>query len=114
VPELRSALLAGKMTIDEVDIGAAASTFEFFTALRGVLRFPDWCGSGWDSFWDAFEDITALNTFPRALLVSGLQTLWNNNASLALEIVIEMANADRSFELAGAQFAIVYVGRRWS
>ncbi len=113
VETVRDDLVAVGALVREIELADAAETADIFAALKKVLIFPTWCGSGWDSFEDAFEEIRSESQFPLFLLVDGLHQLLERHTHLALETVVRLAEAERAFSLAGVQFVVIFVGDRW-
>jgi hypothetical protein len=112
--QLRDAASAHSADVRVVQIEDAASAADVVDALKAALPFPDWCGSGWDSVEDAFEDIRQLWRFPLIVVVDGLQPLSSTRQHLALQTVIRLGELSRAFSIAGDQLAVLYSGDSWS
>lgn len=93
----------GDLSLDHV-----TTTVEFFEPLRQILSFPEWCGSGWDSVDDAFEEIRAASSFPCFVLVNSIQELFSREPHLALAIVVRLSELQGAFATSGDQFVVIY------
>lgn len=91
-----------------VDLTNVASTADVIAAFRAHLEFPDWCGSGWDSVEDAFEELRAAWAFPLAVLVQGAGRVAVDRPQLALETVVRLAALVHAFSVAGDQLIVAY------
>lgn len=101
------------VTLRRVDLAAAGSVFEVIETLKAVLPFPRWCGSGWDSVDDAFEEILGDWRFPMILVVSGGPTCWARDPHLLLQTVLRLSELSHAFSVAGEQFVVVYAADSW-
>lgn len=110
---LRSSLVAEAATVVEFDLSSATSSMDVIEALRRVLPFPDWCGSGWDSMDDAFEELRAAWPFPLVVIAHGLPDLLASRTHLALEVVLEFERLERAFSLGQQQYVQLYPGEAW-
>ena len=106
--DLRDELLSQGVRAAAIDLSTVATRSEFFDQLRTVLVFPDWCGSGWDSLDDAFEEIRLESSFPCFVLIYGLQDMLPRDLHLALEVVIRLSELEGAFSVAGEQFVVAY------
>lgn len=106
--ELERYFLARNANFLQTDVAAADRESAVVTALKSVLSFPDWCGSGWDSMEDAFEELRQAWAFPLVLLMTGLPTLMATNPQLALQTVVRMSDFIRAFSASGDQLIVVY------
>jgi hypothetical protein len=97
----------------EIDVNEAASTLDVIGALKNVLLFPSWCGSSWDSIDDAFDDIRAGWSFPLAVVVHGLRSLFERDPHLALEVALRLHELANAFSAAGEQFLAVFASESW-
>lgn len=105
---IREEFLSSGARVAHIDLSAIGTNADFFDQLRKVLVFPSWCGSGWDSVDDAFEEIRAESSFPCVVLFRGIQDLLRRNIHLGLEIVIRISELQGAFSIAGEQFIIAY------
>lgn len=96
----------------EVDVAGAGATGQVIDALKRSLPFPDWCGSGWDSVEDAFEELRATWGCPLLLVVRGVDHLLGSRPQLALATVVRLAELARSFSVAGDQLIVALVWDR--
>jgi hypothetical protein len=113
VDELRRFLGGQGVGLLEVNIGDAASTLDVIGALKAVLPFPSWCGSGWDSIDDAFAELRDGWSFPLVLVVDGLRVLLSRQPHLGLETVIRLNELANAFSTVGDQFVVVFVAESW-
>jgi hypothetical protein len=81
--------------------------------LKSVLPFPDWCGSGWDSIDDAFQELRALWPFPLVIAVQGLDALLARRPRVGLQTVIRFDDLSGSLSRVGAQLVVLYPADRW-
>lgn len=105
---VRSELSSAGARLSELSLGSVTTTVELFEQVRKILVLPEWCGSGWDSVDDAFEEIRAASSFPCVVLVQGLQELFARDPHLALEIVVRLSELEGAFAASGDQFAVIY------
>ena len=98
----------------DVDIGPTRSLLEFFAEFRRVVRLPEWCAYGWDSLYDAFEELRANNEFPMALLIVGLRDLLDSSTHLGLEVVLRLEELTTALSTRGDQMVVIYLGDLWS
>lgn len=94
-----------------VNLTEAQSSVEIIERLKAVLPFPDWCGSGWDSIEDAFEELRTAWDFPLVLLVRGADELMALRPQLALETIVRLADLSHAFSVAGDQLIVAYPWR---
>ncbi len=113
VREFRDHVVGVGATWREVDIGNAASVGAVVDGLKGVLPFPDWCGSGWDSIEDAFEELRQGWRFPVVVAVRGLRLMLATRPHLGLEVAIRLSELSRAFSVSGDQFIVIYAAERW-
>jgi hypothetical protein len=97
-------------TVGSATLASVRSESDLFAQLRSVLTFPDWCGSNWNAFEDAFNEILSASNFPLFVLVHDLEKTLSRDVHLALEAVIILNQIERAFSSAGAQFAVIYPG----
>lgn len=97
----------------DVLIGEANGAAEVIDALKAVLPFPGWCGSGWDSIDDAFEEIRRGWGFPLVVVVHGLESLITRRPHLGFNVVIRMSELSHAFSVAGDQLMVTSVGTGW-
>lgn len=90
------------------DVSTARSESDVILSLKSILPFPDWCGSGWDSMEDAFEELRQAWAFPLVVLMTGLPTLMTAEPHLALQTVVRLADFTRAFSVSGDQLLVVY------
>jgi hypothetical protein len=98
----------------EIDISSATSAVDVIGAMKDVLTFPSWCGSGWDSIDDAFAEIRAAWRFPLVMVVHGLEALLDGRRHVGLETVLRLHELEQAFSTAGDQFVVVFAGAAWS
>jgi hypothetical protein len=106
---LRSFLASREVDVVEVDLAQTRDEVDVFATLKAELEFPTWCGAGWDSFADAFEEIRASWTFPLALIVHGSEKLLAARMHLALHTILGFDFARESFSRVGEQLLPIYV-----
>jgi hypothetical protein len=53
----------------EADSSQADEAWQVMHALKEVLPFPSWCGSGWDSIDDAYQELRDSWPFPLVLVL---------------------------------------------
>jgi len=92
----------------EIQLGDATTSVDVIEKLKAVLEIPEWCGSGWDSIEDAFEELRVLWQLPLMLLVHGADALTRFRPQLTLETVLRLAELSRPFPVAGDQFVVAY------
>jgi len=112
--DAREHFRAGGATVVEAHVGTARSLVDVIGALKGVLTFPDWCGSGWDSVHDALAELREAWPLPLVILVDGLPQLIVEHPHLALESVLGLSRLCEAFSMAGDQILVLYVGERWA
>jgi len=110
---LRTFARAEGMTMRNVDIASAGSAMDVIVGLKAVLPVPAWCGSSWDSFDDAFEEIRSGLKFPEILVLWGGLTCWSRNQHVFLQTVLMLATLSDAFSSAGDQFTVVYAADSW-
>jgi hypothetical protein len=98
----------------EIDIAGATGTVDVIDAMKGVLAFPSWCGSSWDSIDDAFAEIHTAWRFPLVMVVHGLEALLDRRRHVGLETVLRLHELQQAFSTAGDQFVVVFSGAGWS
>lgn len=91
-----------------VEVSSAHDEPSVVGALKSVLPFPDWCGSGWDSMEDAYEELRQAWTFPLVLLVHGTPALVSAHPQVALQTVVRLSDFTRAFSSSGEQLVVVY------
>lgn len=106
---VRADLSSNGARLGGFSLGHVTTSVEFFEQLRKVLVFPQWCGSGWDSVDDAFEEIRAASSFPCFVIADGVQALFSRDPHLALEIVVRLSELQGAFATSGDQFAVIYL-----
>lgn len=97
----------------EVDVSSATDTITLIGAIRGILPFPSWCGSGWDSIDDAFNELRSTWPFPIFLVLRGYSELLASNQQLALEAMLRLCQLEGSFSKAEAQLIVAFAGDSW-
>jgi hypothetical protein len=97
-------------TVSLLDVGAATSAWDVVVSVKQVLPLPDWCGAGWDSIDDAFEELRQGLSFPTAVVVTGVARLLDAHLRVGLETVVRLSELERAFSIAGDQFLVFYVG----
>jgi hypothetical protein len=111
--ETRSALLALSRregwTCVEIDVAKAFTTIDLFDLLKEVLWFPSWCGSGWDSMFDAAVELREAWSFPMVLLVTGRRGMLSNDLHAGVNHVLYLDEVAASYTANGAPFDVVYV-----
>lgn len=100
-------------TLVTIDVTSATDPRTVIDGLKAVLRFPDWCGSSWDSIEDAFEELRQGWSFPLILVVRGLRSVLEDRPHLGLQVVIRFSELSHAFSVAGDQLAVVYVAESW-
>jgi hypothetical protein len=86
-------------TLVTVDIASSTDSRAVIDGMKAVLRFPDWCGSSWDSIEDAFEELRQAWSFPLVLVVRGLRRVLEDRPHLGLQVVIRLSQlALRAFK----------------
>ena len=111
--EFRGYLSSARARSVDVEIASARDVADVVGALKGVLPFPSWCGSSWDSIHDAFEDLRQAWSFPLVVVVHGLKSLLDEKPHLGLEVVLRMSELSHAFSVAGDQLEVAYVGEVW-
>lgn len=106
--EVRDEFITLGARVADIDLSTVTTRPDLFDQLRSVLVFPEWCGSGWDSIDDGFEEIRAASSFPCVVFVHGLQDLLRRDVHIGLEIVIRMSELQGAFSVAGDQFIPAY------
>ncbi|WP_291377442.1 hypothetical protein [Demequina sp.] len=112
VSNLHKYLVSVGASVVEVRIGNARSVVDVVGALKEVLEFPRWCGSGWDSIDDAFEELRAAWPLPLGIVVRGLPELLAGWPHLALETVLGLSRLSKGFGVEGDQVLVFYVSDR--
>ena len=102
-------LSAAGAGVVEVDLGDADNAVDVLGALKEVLEFPSWCGSGWDSIFDAFSELREAWSFPLAIVVLGLPKLLVKQPHLALNTVLGLSRFCEEFSIAGDQLVVFYL-----
>jgi len=95
--------------IAHVDISRVQNGADVTSELRSVLPFPDWCGSGWDSMEDSFEELREAWQFPLVLVVSGIPILLQSQPQVAFQTAVRLSEFSRAFGLAGEDFLVLYL-----
>ncbi|MEP7764536.1 hypothetical protein [Sanguibacter sp. 25GB23B1] len=113
VSDLREVVTSSGATWAAVDLSGATDVSEAIDSIKGVLSFPEWCASSWDSIDDAFEEIRRRWTFPLMIAVDGLRPMVERQPHLGLNIVIHLNALSQAFSVAGDQLTVVYVADRW-
>ena len=108
--ELISILGASLVPAIAVDIASSQSVAQVIDQLKAVLPFPRWCGSGWDSIDDAFEDLRESWTFPVVLVVHGWEEMFEVAAHDALAVTLGLSRLREAFSRVGQQFEVLYLG----
>lgn len=98
----------------EADVSGAVDTVALIGAIRSVLPFPEWCGSGWDSIDDAFDELRDAWTFPLLLVLTGYDELLSRHQHLALETSLRLHELSDAFSSVEEQFMVVFEGRSWA
>lgn len=106
---LRAFLSSAGASLVEVDLGHAQNIVDVFEALKEVLEFPAWCGSGWDSVQDALSELREAWSFPLSIVVVGLPTLLVAQPHLALNTVLGLSGLSEAFSRAGDQLDFFYL-----
>ncbi|MCY7289485.1 MAG: barstar family protein [Cryobacterium sp.] len=96
-----------------IDLSAATDTASVIDALKGVLPFPDWCASSWDSLDDAFEELRQEWRFPLFVVVRGLRSTLTAKPHLGLEVVVRLSELRRALSIAGDQLTVLYAADHW-
>jgi hypothetical protein len=104
---------AAGATWREVNISDATYVGAVVDGLKGVLPFPDWCGSSWDSIYDAFEELHQSWSFPLVVAVRGLRSMLEVRPHLGLEVVIRLSELSRAFSTVGDQLIVLYIAECW-
>ena len=91
-----------------IDVSAVNSTIDFFVALKEVLWFPSWCGSNWNSFDDASQELGEAWAFPMLLVISGLREMLTNDLHVGLHNLVLLDENARGFSSEGAPFKVAY------
>jgi len=110
---LRRYLASSGASVVEVDIGGAGSVVDVIAALKAVLPFPSWCGSGWDSLDDAFPELRAAWTLPLAIVVVGLPRVIAEKPHVGLNTVLGLSRLCEAFSIAGDQVVVFYLCDSW-
>ena len=97
----------------EIDAARAERPADVIDALKGVLEFPDWCGSSWDSIDDAFQELHAAWRFPLLLVVRRFDHLLGAQPHVALNAAIHLDDLRAGFSEAGSQLIVVFEGASW-
>lgn len=105
-----SSVQASSVTISLDDTRSASDVIDSF---KSVLKFPDWCGSSWDSIEDSFEEIRQETDFPMVVIIHGLKALTETRPHLAFEVVLRLSELSQAFSAVGDQFMAVYVDNDW-
>lgn len=98
----------------EADVSGVVDTVDLIGVIRSVLPFPAWCGSGWDSIDDAFDELRAAWTFPLLLVLTGYDELLARHQHLALEASLRLHELSEAFSRVEAQFMVAFEGRSWA
>lgn len=98
----------------EADVSGAADTVGLIGAIRSVLPFPEWCGSGWDSIDDAFDELRTAWTFPLLLVLTGYDELLTRRQHLALEASLRLHELSDAFSRVEEQLMVAFEGRSWT
>jgi hypothetical protein len=98
----------------EIDITEATGAVDVIGAMKGVLTFPSWCGSSWDSIDDAFAEIRDAWHFPLVMVVHSLEALLDLHRHVGLETVLRLHELEQAFSTAGDQLVVVFAGVAWS
>lgn len=114
VEELAAHVVTGGASRVDVQIAQANSSFDVIEALKAVLVFPDWCGSGWDSIEDAFEELRSAWSFPLLMVVRGYDRLLDTHQHVALETAIRLHALEQAFSVGGDQLIVAFEGTSWS
>lgn len=113
VPALTEYLIASGAIVKQMSFRNVSTRVEVFDRLRDILVIPDWCGSSWDSLFDAFQEILVGNQFPLFLIIDGFADALTHNTHLALETAIRLSETSRAFSAAQAQFEVIYSAQVW-
>jgi hypothetical protein len=98
----------------EIDIAGAERPADVIDALKGVLEFPDWCGSTWDSIDDAFQELVDAWQFPLLLVVRRFDRLLRAQPHVALNAMIHLDDMRAGFSAAEDQLIVVFEGAAWA
>jgi hypothetical protein len=109
---LRQYLASTGASVVDVGIGDARSLVDVVGALKEVLPFPSWCGSGWDALDDAFPELHTAWAFPVVIVVAGLPQLMVEMPHLALNTVLGLSRLCEEFSIAGDQVLVFYTSDR--
>lgn len=107
--ELEAFFLQQRAHIAHADISRVQNGADVTDTLRSVLPFPEWCGSGWDSMEDSFEELHEAWQFPLVLMVSGVPALLQTQPQVAFQTVVRLSEFTRAFGLAGDDFLVLYL-----
>ncbi|MFC4949614.1 barstar family protein [Pseudonocardia sp. GCM10023141] len=109
---LLTAARAHGVRVGRISIGAAANDVDIFDALRTVFTFPDYCGSGWDSFDDASDDIAEDTEFPLLMVVDGAFPLLARDPHRALHFLLNAADEARRWTAEGFTWTLAVATER--
>jgi len=111
---LREYLAGRGAGIAELDVSGAGSISEVIGQMKDVLPFPGWMGNGWDSVFDATEELRAELTFPCAVVIGGYDRLLATHPHDALQLTIRLTDLERELGFKKAQLIVYYEVEVWT
>jgi len=113
IPGLRAMAESRGASWCEVDVRGVRNSADFIDRLKAELPFPGWCGSGWDSVDDAFEEIRAEWPFPLFLRIVEMRWLLTEHPHAGMQTAIRLDELSRSFSRTGHQLTVIYSDPSW-
>lgn len=113
IAELREMAESQGANWRHIDVRGVRNSGDVIDRLKTVLPFPGWCGSGWDSIDDAFDELREMWPFPLFVQISEMQWLLAENPHAGMQTAIRLDELSRSFSRAGDQLTVVYSDPSW-
>ncbi|MEO7122569.1 MAG: barstar family protein [Lacisediminihabitans sp.] len=101
-------LVGDEGMVARIDVAEVSTSASIVATMKAALPFPEWCGSGWDSVYDAIPDLIELWNFPIVLVVDGIDALWTRSPQLLMQTSIRLAELSDILGREKKQVLIVY------